>query len=151
MNSSYIPGEVFILGDRRQVGFKNIRAKDGSVISGCTAIASFYDDTGTVLLSSGQMTITYDVNMTRVGGEYNLTSGTGNIIITDGEYTGKYQITFPSGEVRNLIQRIVVKPASQSAVVTDNPQPGGYKPFRQATMIPVQPFIMPQSPAHFPR
>ena len=103
-----LPGREFILGEKKNIGGKNLRLQTGGALSGVTATVTIYDSSGNSVLSATSITVTGS-GTTRNALTYLLTTGSGMTITLADTYRAEYTVTY-AGEVQIWQQQILVKP-----------------------------------------
>jgi len=88
-----LPERVFVLGEKKQIGVRNLRQASGASVASATGTVTIYNSTGSATLTSTALTMS---GTSRVSGVYLLTSGTSQTITSTGTYRAVYAITFGS-------------------------------------------------------
>jgi len=86
-----LPERVFVLGEKKQIGVRNLRQANGATVAAATGTVAIYDSTGSATLAAVALTM---AGTTRVTGTYLLTTGAAQTITVVGTYRAIYTITF---------------------------------------------------------
>lgn len=100
-----LPGRTFILGEKKNIGIKNLRNEPGTTLAAATGTVIIYDSAGATTLSLQSLTMS---GTTRVKGTYLLTTGAAMNITAAGTYRAVYTVTNGSS-VQKWQQELVVK------------------------------------------
>lgn len=103
-----LPGREFILGEKKNIGGKNLRLQTGGTLTGVTATVTIYDSSGSTVLAATSITPTGS-GTNRNAITYLLTTGAGLTIALAGTYRAEYTVTY-QGEVQIWQQVLLIKP-----------------------------------------
>jgi hypothetical protein len=103
-----LPGREFILGEKKNIGGKDLRLQTGGTLSGVTATVTIYDSAGNTVLAATSLTVAGS-GTRRNSLTYLLTTGSGMTLTLADTYRLVYTVTY-QGEVQIWQQSCLVKP-----------------------------------------